>query len=81
MTEPGAARVAVYLDFDNIVLSRYDQVHGRNSFQRDKPKGLDAARQRASSDRSFWTTTLTSLLAIGATAVGGPAAGAGVSSV
>ena len=44
MTEPGAARVAVYLDFDNIVLSRYDQVHGRNAFQRDKPKGLDAAK-------------------------------------
>ena len=43
MTEPGAARVAVYLDFDNIVLSRYDQVHGRNSFQRDKAKGLEAA--------------------------------------
>jgi len=42
MTEPGAARVAVYLDFDNIVLSRYDQVHGRNSFQRDKAKGLEA---------------------------------------
>ena len=44
MTEPGAARVAVYLDFDNIVLSRYDHVHGRNSFQRDKPKGLDAVK-------------------------------------
>ena len=44
MTEPGAARVAVYLDFYNIVLSRYDQVHGRNSFQRDKPKGLDAVK-------------------------------------
>ena len=44
MTEPGAARVAVYLYFDNIVLSRYDQVHGRNSFQRDKPKGLDAVK-------------------------------------
>ena len=28
-------RVAVYLDFDNIVISRYDQVHGRNSFQKD----------------------------------------------
>lgn len=44
MTEPGAARVAVYLDFDNIVISRYDQVNGRNSFQRDKAKGLDAAK-------------------------------------
>jgi hypothetical protein len=41
MTEPGATRVAVYLDFDNIVISRYDQVNGRNSFQRDKVKGLD----------------------------------------
>ncbi len=44
MTEPVAARVAVYLDFDNIVISRYDQVHGRNSFQRDKSKGLDPER-------------------------------------
>ncbi len=34
-------RVAVYLDFDNIVISRYDQVHGRNSFQKDKAHGLD----------------------------------------
>ncbi len=41
MTEPAATRVAVYLDFDNIVMSRYDQVHGRNSFQRDRARGLD----------------------------------------
>lgn len=40
MTEPGATRVAVYLDFDNIVISRYDQIHGRNSFQRDKAAGF-----------------------------------------
>ncbi len=44
MTEDGATRVAVYLDFDNIVISRYDQVHGRNSFQKDKSRGLDAER-------------------------------------
>src|ERR1700740_1724373 len=44
MTESGATRVAVYLDFDNIVISRYDQVHGRNSFQRDKAKGLEKER-------------------------------------
>lgn len=44
MTEPGMTRVAVYLDFDNIVISRYDQVNGRNSFQRDKAKGLEAAK-------------------------------------
>ncbi|HUL99542.1 MAG TPA: NYN domain-containing protein [Mycobacterium sp.] len=43
MTE-GATRVAVYLDFDNIVISRYDQVHGRNSFQKDKARGLDDER-------------------------------------
>jgi len=41
MTESSATRVAVYLDFDNIVISRYDQVNGRNSYQRDKAKGLD----------------------------------------
>ncbi|MBW0012982.1 NYN domain-containing protein [Mycobacterium sp.] len=41
MTDPGAGRVAVYLDFDNIVISRYDQVHGRNAFQKDRAKGLD----------------------------------------
>ena len=35
------ARVAVYLDFDNIVISRYDQVHGRSSFQKDKARGLE----------------------------------------
>ena len=44
MTDPGATRVAVYLDFDNIVISRYDQVNGRNSFQRDKAKGLEPAK-------------------------------------
>ncbi len=41
MAELDATRVAVYIDFDNIVISRYDQVHGRNSFQRDKTKGLE----------------------------------------
>ncbi|MDY6870517.1 MAG: NYN domain-containing protein [Actinomycetota bacterium] len=41
VTEPGATRVAVYLDFDNIVISRYDQVNGRNSFQRDKTRDAD----------------------------------------
>jgi len=46
MTDPGAGRVAVYLDFDNIVISRYDQVHGRTSFQKDKAKGLDKHRDR-----------------------------------
>jgi hypothetical protein len=47
MTDSSATRVAVYFDFDNIVISRYDQVHGRNTFQRDKAKGLDRERLRA----------------------------------
>jgi uncharacterized LabA/DUF88 family protein len=41
MADPDSGRVAVYLDFDNIVISRYDQVNGRSSFQRDKAKGLE----------------------------------------
>jgi hypothetical protein len=46
MADLGEGRVAVYLDFDNIVISRYDQVHGRNSFQKDKAKGLDKIPDR-----------------------------------
>jgi NYN domain/OST-HTH/LOTUS domain len=41
MADLGEGRVAVYLDFDNIVISRYDQVNGRSSFQKDKANGLD----------------------------------------
>ncbi|MHA3684505.1 NYN domain-containing protein [Leucobacter sp. HY1908] len=36
MADNQNGRVAVYLDFDNIVLSWYDRVHGRNSFGRDR---------------------------------------------
>jgi uncharacterized LabA/DUF88 family protein len=46
VNEPGTPRVAVYLDFDNIVISRYDQIHGRNSFQRDKTAGFHKAPGR-----------------------------------
>ncbi len=46
MTESGDTRVAVYLDFDNIVISRYDQVNGRSSFQKDKSKGLAKQPER-----------------------------------
>ena len=35
ITEPNDARVGLYIDFDNIVISRYQQLHGRNAFQRD----------------------------------------------
>ncbi len=33
-----AGRAAVYIDFDNIVISRYDEVHGRGDFQRDRQR-------------------------------------------
>ena len=68
MTDHEDTRVAVYLDFDNIVISRYDQVNGRNSFQRDKTKGLEVDRlHRATVDvgaiidfaSSFGTLVLT----------------------
>jgi uncharacterized LabA/DUF88 family protein len=45
--EPGVPRVAVYIDFDNIVISRYDQVHGRGQFQRDKVRGFSRADKPA----------------------------------
>lgn len=38
MPDPHDARVAVYLDFDNIVMSWYDRVHGRNAYSRDRQK-------------------------------------------
>jgi hypothetical protein len=68
VTDGATTRVAVYLDFDNIVISRYDQVHGRSSFQKDKGRGLDAERlERATVDvgaiidfaSSFGTLVLT----------------------
>ena len=47
MNDPGGTRVAVYIDFDNIVISRYDQVHGRGQFQRDKVRGFDMGDKSA----------------------------------
>ncbi|MCA1942648.1 MAG: NYN domain-containing protein [Yonghaparkia sp.] len=47
MAEPGESRVAVYIDFDNIVISRYDQIHGRGAWRKDNvyrlPSGLTEA--------------------------------------
>ena len=47
MSDPGATRVAVYIDFDNIVISRYDQIHGRNQFQRDRVRAFDRSERSA----------------------------------
>jgi uncharacterized LabA/DUF88 family protein len=52
MNDAGGTRVAVYIDFDNIVISRYDQVHGRGQFQRDKARGFDRADKAAGPDIS-----------------------------
>jgi hypothetical protein len=31
-------RVAVYIDFDNVVISRYDDVHGKQAWRKDDPR-------------------------------------------
>lgn len=38
VAETPDARVAVYLDFDNIVISWYDRVHGRNAYGKDRQR-------------------------------------------
>ncbi|AXK45282.1 NYN domain-containing protein [Brachybacterium saurashtrense] len=38
MAESQDPRVAVYLDFDNIVMSWYDRVHGRQAYSRDRQR-------------------------------------------
>jgi len=50
MNDPGGTRVAVYIDFDNIVISRYDQVHGRGQFQRDRGRAYSRADRPADAD-------------------------------
>ena len=52
MSDLSATRVAVYIDFDNIVISRYDQVHGRSQFQRDKARGFETAEVAERFDRA-----------------------------
>jgi hypothetical protein len=47
MTEPNDARVGLYIDFDNIVISRYQQLHGRNAFQRDGIRDFDKSSRDA----------------------------------
>lgn len=49
MAEQPDTRVGVYIDFDNIVISRYDQRHRRGDFHRDNVRTFDP-RDPASSD-------------------------------
>jgi uncharacterized LabA/DUF88 family protein len=43
-------RVGIYIDFDNIVISRYNQLFGRGAFQRDKVRDLVPKRPDADPD-------------------------------
>ncbi len=45
------ARVAVYLDFDNIVISWYDRVFGRNSYAKDRQKIINNPADPEIADR------------------------------
>ncbi|WP_146360659.1 NYN domain-containing protein [Arthrobacter yangruifuii] len=47
MSEPSDPRVGLYIDFDNIVISRYQQLHGRNAFQRDGIRNFDKSSRDA----------------------------------
>ena len=38
MAEANETRVAVYIDFDNVVISQYDHEHGRGSFIKEKAR-------------------------------------------
>jgi uncharacterized LabA/DUF88 family protein len=40
MAEVADNRVAVYIDFDNIVISLYNQLHGRGAFQADRVRNV-----------------------------------------
>lgn len=51
MADSLAPRVAVYLDFDNIVMSWYDRVHGKNAYSRDRQKISDTPLDPEIADR------------------------------
>jgi uncharacterized LabA/DUF88 family protein len=44
-------RVAVYLDFDNIVISWYDRVHGRNAYGKDRQRITDDPHDKEVAER------------------------------
>nr|WP_307842077.1 NYN domain-containing protein [Salinibacterium sp. SWN1162] len=46
---PSEGRVAVYIDFDNIVISRYNQKHGNGQFSKDKARGFSPAEANKNS--------------------------------
>ena len=59
MPEPSDSRVGLYIDFDNIVISRYQQLHGRNAFQRDGIRNFDRASREADPEVAVKLTAAT----------------------
>lgn len=51
MVDAQDTRVAVYLDFDNIVISWYDRVHGRNAYGKDRQRIADDANDPEVAER------------------------------
>jgi hypothetical protein len=64
MAEPTEGRVAVYIDFDNIVISRYDQKHKRKRGQQDNLRDITAESLRA--DPELATRLATARVELGA---------------
>ncbi|WP_405218716.1 NYN domain-containing protein [Agrococcus sp. Ld7] len=52
------ARVAVYIDFDNILISRYDQLHGRGAFHTDKVRTLPTDGRESKARTRFQQATV-----------------------
>lgn len=50
MAEPTEGRVAVYIDFDNIVISRFDQIYGRGHFLKEHIRSITADSVRDDRD-------------------------------
>ncbi len=45
MADTADNRVAVYIDFDNIVISRYNQLHGARRFSTDRARNFDSTSE------------------------------------
>jgi len=58
MPTDSEARVAVYIDFDNILISRYDQIHGRGAFHADKVRTLTTDGRESKARTRFSQATV-----------------------
>jgi len=58
MPEAADARVAVYIDFDNIVISRYHQLHGKGTFFRDKVRSRTLSTDPDETTQRLTTATV-----------------------